>query len=46
MQDITHKISTLRIALAQAIISVSKKETIEAIKNKKVAKPVKNLGHY
>ncbi len=38
MQDITHKISTLRIALAQAIISVSKKETIEAIKNKKVAK--------
>ncbi len=38
MQDITHKISTLRIAIAQAIIYVSKKETIEAIKNKKVAK--------
>jgi len=38
MQDITTKISTLRIAIAQAIISVSKLETIEAIKNKKVAK--------
>lgn len=38
MQDITHKISTLRIASAQAIICVSKNETIEAIKNKKVAK--------
>jgi cyclic pyranopterin monophosphate synthase len=38
MLDITSKISTLRIAIAQAIICVSKKETIEAIKNKKVAK--------
>src|SRR5436853_3986577 len=38
MQDITHKISTLRTATAQAMVCVSKKETIEAIKNKAVAK--------
>jgi molybdenum cofactor biosynthesis protein MoaC len=38
MNDITHKISTLRIAVAQAIVKVSKKETIEAIKNKYVPK--------
>src|SRR5665213_1462026 len=38
MNDITHKISTLRIAVAQAIVKVSKKETIEAIKNKTVPK--------
>jgi cyclic pyranopterin monophosphate synthase len=38
MNDITHKISTLRIAIAQAIVKVSNKETIEAIKNKTVPK--------
>lgn len=38
MQDITHKISTLRIAVAQAMVCVSKKETIEAVKNKTVPK--------
>src|ERR1035438_503030 len=38
MNDITHKINTLRIAVAQAIVKVSKKETIEAIKNKTVPK--------
>ena len=38
MNDITHKISTLRIALAQAIVRVSKKETIEAVQNGTVPK--------
>ncbi|MFM9944059.1 MAG: bifunctional molybdenum cofactor biosynthesis protein MoaC/MoaB [Bacteroidia bacterium] len=38
MTDITHKISTLRLALAQAIVKVSKKETIEAVKNGTVPK--------
>lgn len=38
MVDITHKKNTLRIATAEAILSVSKKETIEAILNKKVPK--------
>ncbi len=38
MQDITHKISTLRIAIAQATVKVSKENTIEAIRNKIVAK--------
>lgn len=38
MIDITHKITTLRTAIAQAIVKVSKKETIEAIENKLVAK--------
>lgn len=38
MNDITHKISTLRLALAQAIVKVSKKETIEAVKSGTVPK--------
>ena len=38
MVDITHKSNTLRIATAQAKVLVSKPETIEAIKNKKVPK--------
>ena len=38
MVDITHKSSTLRIAIAQAIVKVSKSETIEAIKNDTVPK--------
>ncbi len=38
MVDITHKTSTLRKATAQAIVKVSKKETIEAIQNKMVPK--------
>src|SRR6056300_855399 len=38
MVDITLKKNTLRIATAEAILSVSKKETIEAILNKKVPK--------
>jgi len=38
MVDITHKSSTLRIATAQAIVKVSKFETIEAIKNDTVPK--------
>ncbi|MFI5221232.1 MAG: bifunctional molybdenum cofactor biosynthesis protein MoaC/MoaB [Bacteroidia bacterium] len=38
MQDITHKSPTLRIAVAQAIVLVSKEETVSAIKNKKVPK--------
>ncbi|GGX18936.1 bifunctional molybdenum cofactor biosynthesis protein MoaC/MoaB [Aquimarina muelleri] len=38
MVDITHKISTLRVATAQAIIKVSKPETIEAIQNDTVPK--------
>lgn len=38
MNDITHKISTLRIAVAQATVRVSKKETIDAIRNKTVPK--------
>ena len=38
MVDITHKISSLRIATAQAIVKVSKKETIEAVINKTVPK--------
>ena len=38
MVDITHKSSTLRIATAQAIVKVSKSETIEAIKNNTVPK--------
>ncbi|MAZ28146.1 MAG: bifunctional molybdenum cofactor biosynthesis protein MoaC/MoaB [Cytophagaceae bacterium] len=38
MVDITHKINTLRIATAQAIVKVSKPETIEAIKNGTVPK--------
>jgi len=38
MVDITHKTNTLRIATAQAIVKVSKSETIEAIQNKTVPK--------
>src|SRR3990172_12722684 len=38
MIDITHKTSTHRIAIAEAIVKVSKKETIEAVKNNTVPK--------
>ncbi len=38
MVDVTHKASTLRIATAQAVVVVSKPETIEAIKNGTVPK--------
>ena len=38
MVDITSKLSTLRTAKAQAILKVSKKETIAAIVNKTVPK--------
>ena len=38
MVDITFKASTLRIATAQAVVVVSKQETIDAIKNKTVPK--------
>jgi cyclic pyranopterin monophosphate synthase len=38
MVNITHKQNTLRQAIASAILTVSKPETIEAIKNKQVPK--------
>ena len=38
MIDITHKLSTLREATAQAIVRVSKPETIEALRNRTVPK--------
>ena len=38
MIDITRKSNTLRVATAQAIVKVSKQETIEAINNKTVPK--------
>jgi len=38
MVDITHKNNTLRIATAQATVTVSKQETIDAIRNKTVPK--------
>lgn len=38
MVDITHKTNTLRQAIAQAIVKVSKQETIDAIINKTVPK--------
>jgi cyclic pyranopterin phosphate synthase len=38
MVDITHKTNTLRIATAQAVVQVSKPETIEAIQNRTVPK--------
>jgi len=38
MIDITHKIKTQRTAVAQAIVKVSKKETIQAIEQDKVPK--------
>ena len=38
MVDITHKSNTLRVATAQAIVKVSRPETIQAIKEKTVPK--------
>ncbi len=38
MINITHKINSLRKAIATAIVSVSKQETIDAVKNKTVPK--------
>lgn len=38
MVNITHKVSSLRIAIATARLTVSKPETIEAIKNRQVPK--------
>ncbi|WP_228853381.1 bifunctional molybdenum cofactor biosynthesis protein MoaC/MoaB [Aegicerativicinus sediminis] len=38
MVDITHKYNTLRTAVAQSILKVSRQETIDAIKNGKVPK--------
>jgi len=38
MVDITHKVTTLRTAVAQAIVKVSKSETIQAIENDTVPK--------
>ncbi len=38
MVDITHKITTLRTAVAQAIVKVGSKETIQAVLNKQVPK--------
>ncbi len=38
MVNITHKQNSLRIAIATAIVKVSKKETIDAIQNKQVPK--------
>jgi cyclic pyranopterin monophosphate synthase len=38
MIDITNKVTSLRKAIATAIVKVSKQETIDAIKNKQVAK--------
>jgi molybdenum cofactor biosynthesis protein MoaC len=38
MVDITHKNNTLRIATAQAVVSVSKQETIDAVRNNTVPK--------
>lgn len=38
MVNITHKSSTLRIAIATGIVKVSKQETIDAIQNKKIPK--------
>jgi cyclic pyranopterin phosphate synthase len=38
MVDITHKVSSLRKAVATAIVKVSKQETIDAVQNKKVPK--------
>jgi molybdenum cofactor biosynthesis protein MoaC len=38
MVNITHKSSSLRTAIANAILSVSKQETIDAVKNKTVPK--------
>ena len=38
MVNITSKSNSLRKAIATAIVSVSKQETIDAVKNKKVPK--------
>src|ERR1043165_4837022 len=38
MVDITHKTNTLRQAVASAIVKVSKLETIDAVKNRRVPK--------
>ena len=38
MKDITNKIKTHRSAIAQAIVKVSRQETIEAVRNKNVPK--------
>ncbi len=38
MVDITHKVSSLRKAIATAVVKVSKQETIDAIQNKQVPK--------
>ncbi|MPT34726.1 MAG: bifunctional molybdenum cofactor biosynthesis protein MoaC/MoaB, partial [Flavobacterium sp.] len=38
MVDITPKNNTLRTAIAQAVVKVSKTETIDAIRNKTVPK--------
>src|SRR5215210_680964 len=38
MVDITHKVKSLRKAIATAIVKVSKQETIDAIENKRVPK--------
>jgi molybdenum cofactor biosynthesis protein MoaC len=38
MVDITHKVSSLRKAIAQAIVKVSQQQTIDAIENKQVPK--------
>ncbi len=38
MIDITHKTTTLRIAQAQAVVKVSKKETVDAVLNDNVPK--------
>ena len=38
MVEITHKNKSLRVAIAQATVTVSKQETIEAIVNKLVPK--------
>lgn len=38
MNDITNKIKTHRLAIAQAIVRVSKQETMDAVKNKTVPK--------
>jgi molybdenum cofactor biosynthesis protein MoaC len=38
MVNITHKVKSLRIAVATALVNVSKQETIEAVQNKQVPK--------
>src|SRR3954468_24059361 len=38
MVDITHKVKSLRIAIATAVVNVSKEQTIEAVQNRQVPK--------